>query len=444
MKLCNYINGHNISTYQLKNDFENASPFKNLSRDNFLCDDLANKLLSEFPKTSQGKIDENGNVSRKVFHSNIKELGPSMRQLDELFSSSDFLTYLSGITGIADLVFDPHYMGGGIHMNFNGQGLLPHVDFNKYRLNNEDLHRRLNIIIYFNKDWKPENCGQLFLFKKPTESPEISIAPNFNTMAMFETNEYSWHGFNQIENVGLDSRKSIAIYYYTRSRPNEETEHMTFYYPINPLTNTRTGNTIDLDQVSASYSHFNGQLAENSRLTKNIISKVSLGRRMSSNLSSDGKKILNQLYKLDVELTDFLYNREKKLSVINQSLESNKTLDLAQKICSENIKISQLKGVYSDWWVEPTATILFTIDSPVNEFIFHGYLSDNCHEGMELEITLNDKHSTHKISSGQFSIKITNQTTTEINHTLTLRSNFEENTADARNLSYILRHLNFQ
>jgi hypothetical protein len=51
---------------------------------------------------------------------------------------------------------------------------------------------------------------------------------------MFETNEYSWHGFPMIK-LPPDkrdlSRKSISIYLYTKDRPAEEIvpEHGTFY-----------------------------------------------------------------------------------------------------------------------------------------------------------------------------------------------------------------------
>ncbi len=51
---------------------------------------------------------------------------------------------------------------------------------------------------------------------------------------IFETSERSWHGFERInlpQGSRHLSRKSFAVYYYTRRRPAEETaeEHSTVY-----------------------------------------------------------------------------------------------------------------------------------------------------------------------------------------------------------------------
>jgi hypothetical protein len=66
---------------------------------------------------------------------------------------------------------------------------------------------------------------------------------------MFETNEYSWHGFPKIDLPEAErhrSRKSISIYLYTRERPAHEIAppHGTFYVnrPFDPRF--RAGYTI--------------------------------------------------------------------------------------------------------------------------------------------------------------------------------------------------------
>jgi len=58
--------------------------------------------------------------------------------------------------------------------------------------------------------------------------------PIFNRCVIFETTEHSWHGFDQIsipvEHAGL-SRKSVALYFYSKDRPSEEVagKHTTHY-----------------------------------------------------------------------------------------------------------------------------------------------------------------------------------------------------------------------
>jgi len=58
------------------------------------------------------------------------------------------------------------------------------------------------------------------------------ITPKFNRLVVFETNEISFHGHPKPLNTPADvSRKSLAIYYYTETRPSTEIadEHNTIY-----------------------------------------------------------------------------------------------------------------------------------------------------------------------------------------------------------------------
>jgi hypothetical protein len=67
------------------------------------------------------------------------------------------------------------------------------------------------------------------------ETNEIKgFVPLFNRAVIFETNEYSWHGFPVIrlpQDKKHLSRKSFSIYLYTKDRPAEEVvaPHTTFY-----------------------------------------------------------------------------------------------------------------------------------------------------------------------------------------------------------------------
>ena len=137
------------------------------------------------------------------------------------------------ITGIEEsLIADPALSGGGLHQSMNGAFLNVHVDFNIHP--KTKLHRRLNILIYMNKDWKDEYEGHLELWEINDEHKNLleKISPKFNRLVLFETNEISFHGHPKPLTIPLDvSRKSLATYYYTKTRPVSEIagEHNTIY-----------------------------------------------------------------------------------------------------------------------------------------------------------------------------------------------------------------------
>jgi len=92
----------------------------------------------------------------------------------------------------------------------------------------------LNVLVYMNKDWKEEYEGSLELWDL-SDKKKILLAkypPSFNACVIFETNEVSYHGHPKpLKTPTGINRKSIATYYYTRTRPEGEiaAEHNTMY-----------------------------------------------------------------------------------------------------------------------------------------------------------------------------------------------------------------------
>jgi hypothetical protein len=192
-------------------------------------------LLADFPKFERGNSrNEAGELGNKSTIERVLELGPSYRELDELVKSREFLDLIGTITGIDELLYDPWYFGGGTHENRGGQDLDPHVDFNRHPM--ENWHRRLNLIVYLNPEWEDAWGGSLELHSDPrARDNQIKlITPLFNRAVIFETTESSWHGFSRIvlpEDRKNLSRRSIALYFYTKDRPTEELAdtHSTIY-----------------------------------------------------------------------------------------------------------------------------------------------------------------------------------------------------------------------
>lgn len=227
--------------------------------DDFLSPEFCQQLIAEFPAFDRGQSgNEMGEQGRKAVNTDLPHLGPSYARLDALLRNREFLEFMGRITGIPNLLYDPKYVGGGTHENLDGQDMDPHVDFNYHPLTH--LHRRLNLILFLNPEWREEWGGSLDLHVNPwlpeDEDPVKRIMPVLNRAVVFETSEISWHGFKRI-NLPADrkhmSRRSIAVYYYTKRRPAEEVapDHSTIYVPRPLPENIRAGYTLRQDDVDA-------------------------------------------------------------------------------------------------------------------------------------------------------------------------------------------------
>ena len=137
-------------------------------------------------------------------------------------NSIKFLQFLQKITSIEEkLIIDKELNGGGLHEIKSGGMLKIHTDFNKHPT--LDLDRRVNVLIYLNKNWEKSYGGDLELWDKKMKFCGKTIQPTFNKMVIFSTNDFSNHGHPEPimcpENV---SRKSIALYYFSKGRPISE------------------------------------------------------------------------------------------------------------------------------------------------------------------------------------------------------------------------------
>jgi len=133
------------------------------------------------------------------------------------FNSEPFLQFLEGMTGIEGLIPDPYFEGAGYHETSAGGKLGIHADFRLHK--RLHLARRLNLLIYLNKDWKPEYGGALELWDPNMSHCVKSVLPTFGRCVVFSTDEKSFHGHPDPLTCPDDvKRRSVALYYYTASR----------------------------------------------------------------------------------------------------------------------------------------------------------------------------------------------------------------------------------
>lgn len=229
-----------------------GTPYPHVCIDNFLDKNIAEQILRDFPAFDlTPKKNEFGDDGPKAVYENLSEISPFYAKLTDYLNSDKFNNAISQLTGIEGLRWGGESMyGGGTHENINGAELDPHVDFNYDDRTKE--HRRINLLLYLNKEWEKGWGGEFELHSDPRDpntNQITSILPIFNRAVLMETSERSWHGFPMIKlPKGKEhlSRKSLALYFYTKDRPKEEVTggHGTFYIQRPLPTSFAIGETI--------------------------------------------------------------------------------------------------------------------------------------------------------------------------------------------------------
>ncbi len=241
----------------LADEFASARPFKHVVIDNFLAPRVAEAMLAEFPaETDPAKlVNEFGVANPKKSITDVKSIGGIYADMDAYIQSDEFIRFMEQVTGIPGLRYDPYYYGAGTHENFHGAGLDPHYDFNIHPVTHQ--HRRLNAIVYLNKDWRPEWKGSLSLHSDPWDlqgDQVTTIDMEFNRCVIFETTESSWHSvplIDQPEEFRSRSRKSFTIYMYTDERPRQELAppHGTVYVQTGLPSHIKAGRVLSESDV---------------------------------------------------------------------------------------------------------------------------------------------------------------------------------------------------
>ena len=210
-----------IDSDLLRERAQRAAPFAHVLIDDFLDADFAREVLRSWPSYEDaariGKKFRTINERNKVQVTDSEQFPPAIRELNDTLASPAFVETLSSIFGIPDLLPDPELVGGGLHQTGSRGRLDVHVDFNYIEA--RKLHRRLNILVFFNDGWLPEWGGQLELWNRDVSERIHSFDPVFNRCVIFETSEISYHGVTEVACPQDAVRRSFAGYYYTKAAP---------------------------------------------------------------------------------------------------------------------------------------------------------------------------------------------------------------------------------
>ncbi len=212
----------NADPIALSERYRSAEPFPHLAIDGLFDDADLEPVLDVFP--SRQDLDwatfDNPH-EKKLGYRHGTPLPEVIELLLYRLNSYVMLLFLERLTGIEGLIPDPYFGGGGLHQVEPGGFLGVHADFNVHPLLR--LDRRLNMLVYLNRDWKDEYGGALELWSSDMSHCVTSIAPLFNRTVIFSTTDTSFHGHPKPLACPPDrTRRSLSLYYYTNGRRDEE------------------------------------------------------------------------------------------------------------------------------------------------------------------------------------------------------------------------------
>jgi hypothetical protein len=228
---------------ELSETYNSARPFPHIVIDDFLPREILDLCLEKFPSNLSAD-DEYFEREQERYKAqfNPDALVDPLRRLFYSFNSKPFIRVLENITGIKGLIPDPYFLGAGFHEIGQGGHLSVHVDFNHHKPMN--LERRINLLIYLNKDWEKEYGGQLELWNIDMSKCEQSVVPIFNRCVIFSTSSGSYHGNpHAVAHPDGVTRKSIALYYYTSTWSDAKRDQTT-QFKVRPGTADRVDTTV--------------------------------------------------------------------------------------------------------------------------------------------------------------------------------------------------------
>jgi hypothetical protein len=211
--------------------YRTAKPFPSIYFDDFLPVPNVEAALADFPEPKEIRWSEFADENQAKLAFDVAERLPGpVRNILYFLNSRPMIEFLERLTGISGVIPDPYYTGGGLHQIKPGGYLEVHADFNRH--NRLKLDRRINVLLYLNKGWREEYGGHFELWNREMTAAEVKILPLFNRCAIFSTTSTSYHGHPTPLACPPDrTRKSIATYYYSNGRPEEEIveEHSTLF-----------------------------------------------------------------------------------------------------------------------------------------------------------------------------------------------------------------------
>ena len=167
-----YLNSEHAA--KLNQLYINAKPCKYLVMENFFTEEIADDLFENFPSIKDLNVKRKSLNEDKSEDYHFERWHPSFAKIREAVSSNQWYQQLEKITGIEGL-HTTDALGSGVHQGKNGSYVDIHIDVN---MNPKlGLWRRINLLVYLNKNWKAEYGGDLELWNKEMTECMVKVRP---------------------------------------------------------------------------------------------------------------------------------------------------------------------------------------------------------------------------------------------------------------------------
>ncbi len=192
--------------------------------DDVLPPEIAKDIYAGFPSVEQMRLMSSFR-EKKYTSKSLDKMQSLIADAIFAFQAPEVIREVEMITGMDDLVGDPHLYAGGISAMLKGHFLNPHID------NSHDSERKyyraLNLLYYATPDWATENGGNLELWNTQVRE-RVEIPSLFNRLVIMETNSLSWHSVNEVRVEG--KRCCVSNYFFSPHPPGgKEHFHITFF-----------------------------------------------------------------------------------------------------------------------------------------------------------------------------------------------------------------------
>ncbi|HEU4553844.1 MAG TPA: 2OG-Fe(II) oxygenase [Chitinophaga sp.] len=254
----------------LSRQYQQASPYPHIVLENFLNPAVLDACITEFNELNQtdGWINYVHYNEKKKGLNKLDILPDNIKRTINELNSPAFLQFLGALTGIGGLQKDDQLEGGGIHQSGRGGYLNIHADFTVHP-HHRNWQRRVNVLVYLNKDWQEEWGGKLELWNTDMTACEKKVLPVFNRCVIFNTDADSYHGHPEPMTCPEGQfRRSIALYYYTvETHPFRRATH----YMARPGEGKKKY-MVKLDNaLVAVYTEIKGWLGSNDKIVSNVL-----------------------------------------------------------------------------------------------------------------------------------------------------------------------------